>query len=296
MLLVMRVVIPAIVLLLLVRRFGADGFRPALAVITPISLLAALALGLVAATAQASRWRLMMHGAGLPLQHREALAECYRAGALNTVLPGGVAGDVLRAWRQRTDAPQGWRPAAACVLADRAVGLCVLLSIAAAILLIEAPPLIAVAVVAVAAVAWAVSRPGVRPLALPQQAAVWGWSVIMLAALLGMASLVGVAVGVGDDPGALATLGVAVLAGMAVPFNLGGWGPREAAGALAATLVGVSPSVGMSVAVGYGLLSAVSVLPGFLVLVTSGLVGLRDHSRRREVELHTYVVPENEVA
>ena len=69
-----------------------------------------------------------------PIGRREALAECYRASALNTVLPGGVAGDVLRAWRQRARAPEGWRPAAGSVLADRMTGLCLFLAAAAVVL------------------------------------------------------------------------------------------------------------------------------------------------------------------
>ena len=57
-----------------------------------------------------------------------------------------------------------------------------------------------------------------------------------------------------------------MLAGMAIPLNVGGWGPREAAGAFAAMLVGVPPAVGVAYAAGYGLLATVSVLPGFLIL------------------------------
>jgi uncharacterized membrane protein YbhN (UPF0104 family) len=287
-----RVVLPLLVLLLLARRLGAEAFRPALAVVSPVPLLAALVLGGVAVTGQAARWRLLMSGARLRLGRREALAECYRASALNTVLPGGVAGDVLRAWRQRTDAPQGWRPAAACVLADRAVGLCVLLATAAAVLATEAP-YIAVALGAMSVVAWAVGRPALHRLSRRQRAAVWAWSVVVLAALLGLAVVVGVVLGVPDGPDVLVTLGLAVLAGMAVPLNLGGWGPREAAGALAALLIGAPPSVGVAVAAGFGLLSTVSVLPGFLAIGRSRLAGT---ARRgpRQVELHAHVLADNE--
>ena len=67
--------------------------------------------------------------------------------------------------------------------------------------------------------------------------------------------------------GVLMTLGVVQLAGMSVPLSIGGWGPREAAGALAASLVGVAPSAGIAMAAGYGLLTMVAVLPGFVALL-----------------------------
>ncbi|HET7326205.1 MAG TPA: lysylphosphatidylglycerol synthase domain-containing protein [Nocardioidaceae bacterium] len=293
-LLTLQVAVPLACLALLAYRFGPDAFRSALAVVSPVPLLAALLLGGAAVGAQAARWRVVMRGAGLPLGFPEALAECYRSCALNTVLPGGIAGDVLRAWRQRTGAPRGWRPGAVSVLAERAAGLCVLLGAAAAVLLIEAPPAYPAAVAAaLACVAWAVSRPSLRRLSLRDRAAVWAWSVLGLLALLGMAAVATATIGVADGPGVVLALGLVLLAGAAVPLNLGGWGPREAAGALAAVLVGVPPAAGVTLAVGFGLLATVSVLPGFLVLgIRRPVRSSRDGAR--QVELHTHVVTEHE--
>lgn len=261
----LQVVVPVVALTVLAYRLGPDAFRPALAVVSPLPLLSALALGGVAVGAHAARWRVMMRGAGLPIGRADAVAEYYRSSALNTVLPGGVAGDVLRAWRQRTGERQGWRPGAVSVLADRAAGVCVLLTVVAAVMLIEAPALAAVPAV-LAVVAWSVAWPSLRRLSRRERAAVWGWSVLALTALLGLTVVVAATIGISGRPGAVATLGVALLAGTAVPLNLGGWGPREAAGALAAVLVGVPPAVGVGYAAGYGLLATVSVLPGFLLL------------------------------
>jgi uncharacterized membrane protein YbhN (UPF0104 family) len=291
--LVARVALPLLVLVLLWQRLGAQAFRPALEVIAPVPVLAALVLGGIAVAAQASRWRVLMISAGIPLVRREALAECYRSSALNTVLPGGVVGDVLRAWRQRTRAPEGWRPAAGSVLADRTAGLCVLLAAAAVVLAAEAQPLIAAAAAVAAGVALAVTWPLLRRLSLRGRAAVWGWSVVALAALVGLSAVVAASLGVDRGAVAVATLGLALLAGMAVPLNLGGWGPREAAGAFAAVLVGAPAALGVSVAAGYGLLSTVSVLPGFLVLVIPGLPGAARRSPR-EVELHANVLAQDE--
>ena len=102
-------------------------------------------------------------------------------------------------------------------------------------------------------------------------------------------------IGVADSPEVVAALGLALLAGMAVPLNLGGWGPREAAGALAAAMFGLPPAVGVAFAAGYGLLATVSVLPGFIVVCS--------HRSRRavahgsgQVELDADVVVEKEPA
>jgi uncharacterized membrane protein YbhN (UPF0104 family) len=282
-------------LALLVWRIGTDPFHEALSVLTPLPILAALVLGLVAFTAQASRWRMLMAGAGLPLSHRVALAECYRAGALNTVLPGGVGGDVLRAWRQRTGAPGGWRPAAVAVLADRAIGLSVLLTTAACAFAVEGSTVLAAGLAIAALVSFAVGRTPLNRLEIRHRAAVWGWSVLLLSSLLGMTVVAAVAIGVSEGPRVVVVLGLAALAGMAVPLNLGGWGPREAAGAFAAILVGAPSSTGVAVAAGYGLLSAVSVLPGFVVLV-GGWLSHPVRGRSPQIELDTDVVAQDEAA
>jgi uncharacterized membrane protein YbhN (UPF0104 family) len=275
--LALQVGVPVLALTVLAHRLGPSAFRPALAVVSPLPLFAALVLGGVAVAAHAARWRVVMHGAGLRIGPAEALAEYYRSSALNSVLPGGVGGDVLRAWRQRTGTPEGgWRPGAVSVLADRAAGACVLLGAVAAVMLLASPGLATVPAV-LAVVAWAVARPSLRRLSRRDRVAVWAWSGLSVTALLTLTAVVAAAVGVTARPSDVAVLGMALLAGTAVPLNLGGWGPREAAGALAATLVGVSPALGVALAAGYGLLATVSVLPGFLML--GGLVRSR-HARR----------------
>ena len=290
--LVARIALPVLALFFLWQRLGAEAFRPALEVVAPVPLLAGLILGGLAVLAQAARWRVLMAANGIPIGRPEAFAECYRSSALNAVLPGGVAGDVLRAWRQRARAPQGWRPAAGSVLADRMAGLCLLLAAAAVVLVVGSAFLLAAACAVGSLIAWAVARPQLRRLDVRERAGVWGWSAVALAALLALTVVVAATLGVDEDAAAVATLGLALLAGMAVPLNLGGWGPREAAGALAALLVGAEPEVGVAVAAGYGLLSTVSVLPGFIVLVLGGPV------RRGvgQVELDADVLAEREAS
>lgn len=295
-LLALRVGVPVLVLAALAYRFGPDAFRPALAVVAPGPLTAALLLGGVAVVAHTARWRVVLRGTGLALDRGEALAEYYRSSALNAVLPGGVGGDVLRAWRRRTEAPRGWRPGAVSVLAERTAGLSLLLAGTAVVLVATAAPVLPAAVAAaLAALAWTVSRPTLLRLSRRERAAVWGWSALALAALLALTFVVALTIGVAASPGVVAALGLVLLGATSVPLNLGGWGPREAAGALAATMVGVPPSVGLAFAAGYGLLATVSVLPGFLVLC-AGQAWRGVHGGTAQVELDADVVAEEEAA
>jgi glycosyltransferase 2 family protein len=290
----LQIGVPAVALAVLAYRLGPEAFRPALAVLAPGPLAAALLLGGVAVAANAARWRIVLRGAGLSLSRGQALAECYRATALNVVLPGGVAGDVLRAWRQRTGAPRGWQPGAVSVVTERAAGVALLLGGAAVLLLTTAAPVYPTAVVAVlACVAWAVSRPALRRLSRRERAAVWAWSALALAALLALTFVVAATLGVAHGPRVVAALGLALLAGMSIPLNVGGWGPREAAGALAATMFGVPAATGVALATGYGLLATVSVLPGFLVLCRNRVHRAVDRAAG-QVELDADVVTEEE--
>jgi glycosyltransferase 2 family protein len=276
--LTLRTAVPVLALAVLTYRLGPEAFRPALAVVAPGPLAAALLLGGVAVAANAARWRLVLRGTGLSLGRGEALAECYRSSVLNVVLPGGVTGDVLRAWRRRTGAPRGWQPGAVSVVAERAAGLSLLLAGAAVVLAVTAALQPAAVAAALAGVAWVVSRPALRRLSRRDRAAVWGWSALALAALLGLTFVVAVTIGVSESPGVVAALGLTLLAGTSVPLSIGGWGPREAAGALAAPMFGVSPAVGLAFAAGFGLLATVSVLPGLLVLFAGRVHRSRDRA------------------
>ena len=82
---------------------------------------------------------------------------------------------------------------------------------------------------------------------------------------------------------------------MAVPLSLGGWGPREGAGALAAIAVGMPAAVGVGVAAGYGLLAMVSVLPGFVALGNLPQAGAARRGSE-QVQLDADVVTQHEAA
>ena len=59
------------------------------------------------------------------------------------------------------------------------------------------------------------------------------------------------------------------LLAMALPLNIGGWGPREGVTAAAFGTVGFGAAQGLTTAVVYGVLSLIACLPGAVVLVLS---------------------------
>ncbi|WP_326554522.1 lysylphosphatidylglycerol synthase transmembrane domain-containing protein [Micromonospora sp. NBC_01813] len=69
----------------------------------------------------------------------------------------------------------------------------------------------------------------------------------------------------------LAPLMVLALLAMAVPLNVGGWGPREGVTAWAFGAAGLGAGLGLTVAVVYGLLALTASLPGAGVLAVRGL-------------------------
>jgi uncharacterized membrane protein YbhN (UPF0104 family) len=56
---------------------------------------------------------------------------------------------------------------------------------------------------------------------------------------------------------------------MALPLNIGGWGPREGVTAVAFGTVGFGAAQGLTTAVVYGVLSLIACLPGAAVLLLS---------------------------
>ena len=91
-------------------------------------LVAALALAVAQVTISAWRWRYTAERLGLPLPPGVAVREYYLATFLNQVLPGGVLGDVSRAWRH-AQAGAAAR-AVHAVIIERVSGQLVMLAIA----------------------------------------------------------------------------------------------------------------------------------------------------------------------
>jgi len=300
----LRLVGPLALLAIVLRHTGTEPFRQCGAVLGAEPIAAALGLGLVATTAQALRWRAVTIGLApaRDLPAGRALLECYRAVFLNTALPGGLAGDAVRAWRQRhcsgTEHPD-LRLAAGTVVVERLTGTVLLFAAAALTTLTALPvdPRLGAATGVVAVAAAVLAAPGwVR---LPGRArwAVLGWSALALAAWVALITIAADRLGTthGRD---VVPLALIVLAGSSIPLGFAGFGPRETAAAVGYAAAGLPAASGVATAAGFGVLAVVSVLPGGLVLLVDILrnarTGRAGASRRGEVELDADVLADLE--
>jgi uncharacterized membrane protein YbhN (UPF0104 family) len=294
----LRTIVAVVILLVLVWRLGTGAFVDGLRLIDGTLVLAALGIGLLTTVFSVWRWRLVAHRLGLPLPMLTAVADYYRALFLNAVLPAGVLGDAHRALRHGKSAGDVGRGVRAVVL-ERTGGQVVLIGAGVTALLVE-PSLAAViahdlmpglgvtaallgglaAVGTLTALAcrgtgtprWrravTTALADVRRGLLARDA--WP-GVLMLSAvvLVGHVALFVVAARTAGSPapiGQLLPLILLALLVMALPVNVGGWGPREAFFAVAFGAVGLGAQQGFTAAVVYGVLTFVASLPGAVVL------------------------------
>jgi uncharacterized membrane protein YbhN (UPF0104 family) len=285
----------AVVLALLVWRFGAEAFLDGLRRLDAPTVGFALVVGFVTTVAAAWRWTVVAGGIGLHVPLRSAVPAYYRSQLVNVTVPGGVVGDVERAVRHG----RGSGELAASVRSvgwERLGGQAVQLALTAVVLLVVpsafrvvaewgAAALVALALVlGLAGAATARFGRGRLPRglrvvatdlrvgllssrALPRvllasAVVVAGHTAVIVAA----ARATGVDVGLG----ALVPLALVVLAGSAVPATVAGWGPREGVAAWAFAASGLGASAGVTAAAAYGALVLFAALPGAVVLVVQG--------------------------
>ena len=272
------------------------GTAPVLAglhALSPTTLTAALALGLLTTTASAARWTAVARGLDLPITLPTAVADCYRAQFLNSVLPAGVLGDVHRALdhgRRSHDLTRG----AHAVLLERLAGQAVVIAVSLTGLALlpsplhglltdltdHLPALVTAAALTTAVLLGLAGLPRLRNtltrLAAGTRAGllttrtgppVLALSLVAMAGHLALLALAATAVGVHTDPTRLLPLLLLSLLAMGLPLNIGGWGPREAATATGFGLAGLGATTGLATAVAFGVLALISTLPGLGVLV-----------------------------
>lgn len=261
--------------------------------VSPHWLLLALALSLPQLVLSAWRWRLTAGLLGIVLPFGRALREYCLGNFLNQVLPGGVAGDLTRAWRhaQQASLPrEAWH----AVLIERASGQLVLLACAVLTLpLVPAlgaglqagvrradltlPALITIALLAGAFLAArflpAIGRFGsdfaramLRPGALARQVPL---SLALLGSYVGVYLCCARALGVETPALVLVPLICWVLVAMALPLSFAGWGIREGAAAGVWLLAGLPVAEGVAVSLLYGLVVLAAALPGAALLLTA---------------------------
>jgi len=286
----------AAVIGVLLWQVGTGPFLDGVRTVDGRALLLASVIAMGTTVCCAWRWSVVVHGLGVGLPMREAVASYYRSQFLNSTLPGGVLGDVHRAvhhGREAGDLPRGAR----AVVWDRVSGQLVQVVLTVLVLLaLPSPVRSSVPVVAALVVGGLVVVVlGCRAL-LRHGAARWSrmvrtaasdlrtgllarraWPVILVASSLAvfghvLTFLVAArTVGSTTSTLQLVPLALLVLVAMGIPANVAGWGPREGVAAWVFAAAGLGASQGVATAVVYGVMVFVASLPGAVVL----LLGMR---------------------
>jgi glycosyltransferase 2 family protein len=289
---VVRPLAGAGILVFLLWRLGTSAFIDGLRMIDGRALAVALGIGLLTTVCCAWRWNLIASGLGVRLPLSTAVAHCYRSIFLNATLPGGVLGDVHRAVRHGRDVGDVRRGIRAVVW-ERTAGMVIQIALAMAVLAVFPSPiqgyLPATIAITLAVGLATVLLARVLPRRGPSR-----WQRALRTAesdlrngLLSRGAWVGVSlatavvlgghlvtflvaartVGATAPLSRLVPLTLLALMAMAVPANIGGFGPREGVAAWAFGAAGLTAAQGVGTAVVYGALVLVSTLPGAAVLV-----------------------------
>jgi len=268
-----------------------------LASIRPPVVLLAIGISVLQVVVLAWRWRFTALKLGVRLSFTMAWREYYLSIFLNQVLPGGVMGEVSRAWRQvwaqnRIDEPGG--PAVRAVIFER-LSAQVVMTTVAVVSLLALPATIssssrfgtfaagtaAVFLIAIM-ILWFRRQSAVQPLlrrviadlvtthlSLPVFTVQFVSAIIVVGTYLATYVLAARVVGVEVPLPVLLPLVAPVLMTMLIPVTVAGWGLREGGAALLWGAVGLTAADGVVVSVTYGLLVLVGSLPGAVVLVMS---------------------------
>ncbi len=264
----------------------------------PVWVLLAVAISVVQVAVLAWRWRFTAGCLGVRLSFSAAWREYYLSIFLNQVLPGGVAGDVSRAWRQaraQTRLRESGGPAVRAVIFERMSAQAVMTTVAVVSLL--ALPVTAdrgsrlvlvgagamAVLIVIAMVVWlrrqssaqslwgqVLADLGAAHLSGPVFVAQLVSAMIVVSTYLGTYLVAARAVGVETPSLVLLPLVAPVLMTMLIPVTVAGWGLREGAAAVLWGAVGLTVADGVVVSVAYGLLVLVGSLPGAMFLLMTG--------------------------
>ena len=287
------------VLWFLWRQVGAAPFEDGLRAITGQAVVAAVTLTVLTTVCSAWRWRVVARAFGVHIGLPVAIGAYYRSLFLNSVLPGGILGDVHRAvtqGRRAGDVTQGVR----AVAWERLCGQ-VIQAVVTAVVLLALPSPVRPTLPYVLAVIAGIAGCGVLAVAVaarhgrsrPARAAraiaadlrrgllvASVWPKVTLSSLLVVAGHTATFVIAAQVAGCTAPLGelialllvVQIVGG--IPLSVAGWGPREGVAAWAFAAVGLGAANGVTVATLYAVLMLAAVAPG------AGLL-LGDAIRRR---------------
>lgn len=268
-----------------------------LVAVPPVYIVAGLCLVQAQIVLSALRWRFTAVRLGQTLKRRDAIGDYYLSSFLNQTLPGGMAGDAVRAIKHRGTGRGAWKIPALAVFLERAAGQVIFLLLAGAGVIAwplldtdNLPPEISrlltiVSLTTACAVVSGLLMLRFPPQALAERARVFkgavttvflhagAWrvqlalSLLIVGSYLAMYMLASAAVGAPLPLMAAVTAIPLCLLMMLIPLTVAGWGAREAASALLWPLFGFASADGVAASIFYGVLSLVGAAPGLAVAV-----------------------------
>jgi uncharacterized membrane protein YbhN (UPF0104 family) len=285
--LLLRLAAGGIVLWFLVRLVGAAPFEDGLRAVTWPAVVAAVVLTVLTTACSAWRWRVVARSLGIGIDLPVAIGAYYRSLFLNSVLIGGVVGDVHRAvthGRRAGDVARGLR----AVAWERLWGQVTQAVVTVVVLLVvpspvrPALPYVVAGLGGVAGcaalVVLAAARRGrsrlagtVRAVADDLRHSVLArdvWPRLTVASVLVVAGHTATFVVAARVAGCTAPLGellallLVVQTALVIPLSVGGWGLREGAAAWAFAAAGIGAATGVTVAMLYAVLMLAAVAPG----------------------------------
>lgn len=315
--LLLRLAAGVTVLWFLVRLVGAAPFEDGLRAVTWPAVVAAVTLTALTTVCSAWRWRVVAGALDIGIGLPGAICAYYRSLFLNSVLVGGVIGDVHRAvahGRRAGDVARGVR----AVAWERLWGQ-VIQAVVTAVVLLTLPspvrpalPYVLAGVAGVAGcaalVVWGAARRGRSRLARTARAASDDlrrqllapnvWPQLILASVLVVVGHTATFVIAARVAGCTAPLGellallLVVQTAVVIPLSIGGWGPREGAAAWAFAAAGLGAATGVTVATLYAVLMLAAVAPGAGLLLGDAVrrdrgPGHPDESRRPDLAPQT---------
>ena len=299
---ILRLLAPVALIALLaflLSRTDLTALGAAFSQISVTHVIAGLALVQVQIIVSALRWRFTASRLGEPFPASVAISEYYVASLLNQSLPGGVAGDAVRAYRMRNAGAGGWKGPAKAVIFERLSGQAAFFVLALsglfawplvlggedagrqALLLVLCFLLFVAAVCAGLIIAKRrykrlshigddLLRVFIHRGALPVQA---GLSLVIVGSYVATFFLASHAVGAPLPGIAAFTIIPLCLIAMLIPAGFGGWGTREAAAMVLFTVLAATESQGLAASVVYGGLSLAGALPGLAILSLEAIRG-----------------------
>jgi uncharacterized membrane protein YbhN (UPF0104 family) len=291
----------------LARQLGGRPFEDGLRAVTWQAVAAAVALTALTTVCSAWRWRVAARALGVDIDLPAAVGAYYRSLFINSVLIGGVLGDVHRAvahGRRAGDVAGGLRAVAWERLWGQVIQgvVTVMVLLALASPARPALPYVLAGLAAIAGCAALVvrgaARRGQSRLTLAARAfsadlrhgllARDVWPQLTLASVLVVAGHTATFVVAAQVAGSTAPLGelVALLmviqVAAVIPLSIGGWGLREGAAAWAFGAAGLGAATGVTVATLYAVLMLVAVAPGAGLLLKDAVRRRRDPGRPGE--------------